>query len=152
MHITLADFAFPPQNPRHDLAVAQASASLSPGLSTLSAASSSSGPSLFGGDGFSFKDIIDSVNPLQQVPIVGSLYRSLSGDTISAASRLAGGALLGGPVGLLAAAVSAGVDALTGGDIGENMFAMLGGGDSAEKAAPRLYALKAYTNTGSMSG
>lgn len=72
--------------------------------------------------GFGFKDILDSVNPLQQLPIISSLYRSATGDTISAASRMAGGALFGGPIGFIASAVNAGIDAVSGADIGGHVL------------------------------
>jgi hypothetical protein len=55
--------------------------------------------SLFGEDGFTFGDIIDIVNPLQHIPIINSIYRKISGDTIAPAMEIAGGALFGGPIG-----------------------------------------------------
>ncbi len=54
---------------------------------------------LFGDDGFGFKDILDLVNPLQHIPVIGNLYRKLTGDTLAPAIRVAGGALFGGPLG-----------------------------------------------------
>ena len=54
---------------------------------------------LFGDDGLSFRDVLDLVNPLQHIPVVGYLYRKLTGDTIDPAIRIAGGALFGGPIG-----------------------------------------------------
>lgn len=71
----------------------------------------------WGGDGLGFKDILDIVNPLQQLPIVSSLYRELTGDTISTGSRLAGGALLGGPIGLVGALAGNLLEAGTGDDV-----------------------------------
>lgn len=56
---------------------------------------------LFGNDGLSFSDLIDLVNPLQHIPVVGNLYRKLTQDTIDPAVRVAGGALFGGPLGAL---------------------------------------------------
>lgn len=55
--------------------------------------------SLFGEDGFTFGDLIDIVNPLQHIPIVNTIYRKISGDTIAPAMEIAGGALFGGPFG-----------------------------------------------------
>jgi hypothetical protein len=55
--------------------------------------------SIFGDDGFTFGDIIDIVNPLQHIPIVSSIYRKITGDTIAPAMEIAGGALFGGPFG-----------------------------------------------------
>ena len=54
---------------------------------------------LFGDDGLSFRDVLDLVNPLQHIPLVGNLYRKFTGDTIDPAIRVAGGALFGGPLG-----------------------------------------------------
>ncbi|MGD9601579.1 MAG: hypothetical protein AB7O21_14130 [Gammaproteobacteria bacterium] len=53
----------------------------------------------FGDDGLSFGDLIDLVNPLQHIPIVGQLYRQATGDTVAPLVRVAGGALFGGPLG-----------------------------------------------------
>ena len=53
----------------------------------------------FGDDGFNFKDILDLINPLHHIPIVGSIYRAISKDKIAPAIKLAGGALFGGPAG-----------------------------------------------------
>jgi hypothetical protein len=54
---------------------------------------------LFGDDGLSFTDVLDLVNPLQHIPVVGNVYRELTGDTLAPGIRVAGGALFGGPLG-----------------------------------------------------
>ena len=54
---------------------------------------------LFGDDGMSFKDVLDLVNPLHHIPVVGHVYRELTGDEIAPAVQVAGGALFGGPLG-----------------------------------------------------
>lgn len=54
---------------------------------------------LFGDDGLTFRDVLDLINPLQHIPVVGNLYRKLTGDTLDPAIRVAGGALFGGPLG-----------------------------------------------------
>lgn len=55
-------------------------------------------------DGFDFGDFIDIINPLQHIPGIAELYRSVTNDRISDDARKAGNALygfaLGGPVGL----------------------------------------------------
>lgn len=52
----------------------------------------------------SFADLIDVLNPLQHIPGVAEVYRSVTGDQISEGARYAGNALyglaFGGPVGL----------------------------------------------------
>ena len=53
----------------------------------------------FGDDGLTFGDVIDVINPLHHIPVIGTIYRKLTGDTIDPAIRVAGGALFGGPIG-----------------------------------------------------
>jgi len=88
-----------------------------------------------------FKDVLDAINPLQQIPIVSWIYRAVTGDTISLPSRLAGGAILGGPVGVLLAGIQAGIEEMTGTDKeGGPMVALIrdvfgGSGDKATQSA-----------------
>lgn len=78
-----------------------------------------------GGDcGDIFEAFLDTINPLQQIPGVSTLYRAASGDGISTVARLAGGALFGGPIGFIASAINAGIEAATGADIGGHLMAM----------------------------
>lgn len=77
----------------------------------------------FGAGGLSFKSILDTVNPLQQLPIVSTAYREMTGDTIATGSRLIGGALLGGPIGFAIALINEIVSGSTGKDIGGNLIA-----------------------------
>ena len=80
----------------------------------------------FGGDGPTFLDLLDVINPLQHVPIVGPLYRQITGDEIDPAPRLAGGALFGGVFGAVGAFIDVIVEELTGNDIGDHALAFLG--------------------------
>ena len=57
-------------------------------------------PAYSKGDSFSFKDVLDTLNPLQHIPVVSAVYRELTDDRPGAVARLAGGALYGGPIGL----------------------------------------------------
>jgi len=41
-------------------------------------------------DNFSFFDLVDLVNPLQHIPVVGTMYRELTGDTIKPEIQVAG--------------------------------------------------------------
>ena len=81
-----------------------------PAASTAAGATVTARPALyrrlFGADGFQFRDLLDLVNPLQHIPLVGNLYRRMTGDVLDPAIRIAGGALFGGPVGAGLAAVA----------------------------------------------
>lgn len=91
---------------------------------------------------FTFEDFLDAINPLQHIPIVSWIYRAVTGDQISLAPRLLGGALLGGPLGVLLAGVQAAVEDMTGtaaegGPVVALARSVFGGSD-AKPAAPPL--------------
>lgn len=88
-----------------------------------------------GESGLGFLDMLDIINPLQHLPVVGTIYRALTGDTISDAARMAGGALYGGPLGVIGALANVVVEAETGSDIGDNAMAWLGGGGAGADGA-----------------
>lgn len=90
---------------------------------------------LFGADGFNFLDLLDVINPLQHIPFVSTLYRALTGDTIAPASRVAGGALFGGPIGAAVSLVNSIVAEWSGKDLSDHVVAFFTGGDGD---APQL--------------
>ncbi len=92
---------------------------------------------LFGADGFNFLDILDIINPLQHIPFVSTLYRTLTGDTIAPVSRVAGGALFGGPIGAAVSLVNSIVAEWSGKDMSAHVVAFFTGGDS-DGDAPQL--------------
>jgi len=55
--------------------------------------------------GFSFHELLSAMNPLQYLPVVGTIYRAVTGDVIPEALRDGGSmlvsGLLGGPIGLI---------------------------------------------------
>jgi hypothetical protein len=53
-----------------------------------------------------FSDVVAILNPLQNLPIVGTIYRKLTGDEPHPAARVLGGLLWGGPFGLVGAALT----------------------------------------------
>ncbi|MFX9038749.1 hypothetical protein ABTN43_19095, partial [Acinetobacter baumannii] len=57
----------------------------------------------FGKEGMTFHDVLDMVNPLQQLPIIGPIYRAVTGETITPGARMMGSMLYGGPIGLAGA-------------------------------------------------
>src|SRR3546814_10500888 len=84
--------------------------------------------------GLGFLDFLDVINPLQHLPIVGTIYRAMTGDTISDAARVAGGALYGGPFGLIGGFANGEFEAETGGEVGENGLAWTGDAPGAAGA------------------
>ena len=92
----------------------------------------------FGEDGFDLGDLLDLINPLQHIPVISSIYRSLTGDEISPAARLAGGTLYGGPVGLVSAFVSGVIEDTTDTTLGDIVVAAFTGEDETEVAAEEM--------------
>jgi hypothetical protein len=76
-------------------------------------------------DSWSFLDLIDIINPLQHIPIVGQIYRAVTGDDMKAATTIAGGMLFGGAIGGALAMADVALEAATGKDTGETVLAAL---------------------------
>ncbi len=82
---------------------------------------------------FEFGDLLDVINPLQHIPIIGSLYRNLTGDEISGPAKIMGGLLYGGPVGLVAALATTIAEQEVGRDLGEAaLAAVFGDGEAGD--------------------
>ena len=85
---------------------------------------------MFGEDGFTFLDFIDIINPLQHIPIISTIYRQMSGDTIDPGSRVLGSTLFFGPVGTVASLANVMVNETTGKYVDEHVMAFLDGEES----------------------
>jgi hypothetical protein len=121
--------------------VAATAALTPPSPSPAAASSEHLGRSMWSHGSFSFKDLIDIVNPLQHLPVIGSIYRYLTGDEPSVGTRVIGDALYGGPIGF---GVSVVTNALltneSGQDLGERLLANVFGSrdDSPTLGTPKL--------------
>lgn len=90
-------------------------------------------------DEFGFGDLIDMINPLHHVPVVGHVYRELSGDEIKPIAQIIGGAVFGGPMGAASGLVNVVVEQETGKDLAGNAMAFAFKGETPkfqEKAPP----------------
>jgi hypothetical protein len=74
----------------------------------------------FGQDGFTFLDFLDIINPLQHIPLVSTIYRKITGDLIDPASKIAGSALYGGPIGAVTSLFDVMIENSTGRDVVEH--------------------------------
>lgn len=99
-----------------------------------------------------FRQLLSELNPLQYVPVVGTIYRAVTGDTIPDSARIAGSlvvsGLIGGPVGLAASVGITLLEQLTGVDpekLGDKLLANLGIGSSAHSTAPVAVAASSLT-------
>ncbi len=85
------------------------------------------------GSDLSFGEILSDINPLQYLPVVGTIYRAVTGDTIPKGLREAGSiavsGLIGGPVGIATSLATLGFEKLTGLDfeaIAQSVLASIG--------------------------
>lgn len=91
---------------------------------------------------FGFSDLVDMANPLHHVPVIGHVYRGLTGDEIKPVSRLVGGALFGGPIGAAGSLVNIVVREETGKDIAGNAFSLALKGERPALKSSRLHDLE----------
>lgn len=85
------------------------------------------------GHDVSFGDVLSALNPLQYLPVVGTIYRALTGDTLPEPMRAAGsmiaGGLMGGPIGVAVSAAGSLLQHVTGIDldhVAHDVFAAIG--------------------------
>lgn len=90
---------------------------------------------LFGKDGFTFFDFLDIINPLQHIPVISKIYRSITGDQIDPGSRIAGATLFGGPLGGALASMDVAIKHKTGLDIVEHSVAFFAAGGISNQNA-----------------
>ncbi|SOD98976.1 hypothetical protein [Caenispirillum bisanense] len=92
-----------------------------------SATGAPAGKAKAGDDDVSFWDFVDIINPLQHLPIISTIYREITGDTIKPLTRVAGGALFGGVIGVAAAVVTQVVEEAAGLQEGETLLSLFDG-------------------------
>jgi hypothetical protein len=81
-----------------------------------------------------FGDFLRALNPLHHIPVVGWVYRQITGETIQPVFRVLGGLVTGGPIGAIASAVGAlAEELLVGADTGG---APAGSGTAVAQATP----------------
>ena len=69
------------------------------------------------GEPFGFDDLVDMINPLHHIPVIGHVYRETSGDDIRGFSKIMGGAVFGGAAGAAGSVVNVAVEEETGRDL-----------------------------------
>lgn len=74
----------------------------------------------------SFGDFLDMINPLQHIPVVGTIYRAVTGDTIKPAAQVIGDIAYGGPIGGIASIFGAIISQANGRSIEDTMLASMG--------------------------
>ncbi|HEY4275403.1 MAG TPA: hypothetical protein VGM68_07970 [Rhizomicrobium sp.] len=76
---------------------------------------------------FSFHNLLSIINPLEHLPVIGTIYRAITGTHIGIPERIAGDALYGGLWGAVSGAADAAFEAITGKDFGSTVLALFTG-------------------------
>lgn len=97
-------------------------------------------------DGPTFSEFLDIINPLHHIPVISTIYRAITGDEIGAGPRFVGGMIFGGPIGALAAGVTALFEEATGGDLGAHLAEMVDEVTGGRDAAPAIAAAGTQTD------
>ncbi len=87
-----------------------------------------------GDSDFSFDDFLDVINPLQHLPVVSTIYRALTHDTIKPLERIAGDTLYGGLWGFVSSVANVVFEKVTGKDFGDTAIAFLTGDKTSDTA------------------
>ena len=89
----------------------------------------------FGPNGPSFGDVVDAINPLNNIPVISDLINGDSADKPSVASKLAGGLLYGGPIGFAASLINEIFTEATGHGVAGSVVAALSGDSTTQVAS-----------------
>jgi len=93
-------------------------------------------PHLWAQKGFKFHDLLDAINPLQHLPVISSIYRWITGDTIGNIPRIVGDAIYGGIPGFVSGLFNVLLKEETGEDVGEHVVATLFGDSKSTPTIP----------------
>lgn len=106
-----------------------------PASSSVSASADSVAGANTGGDGEDFlHHILDVINPLQHLPVVGTIYRAITGEHIGPIEKIAGDALYGGLWGAVTAVADVAFESITGKSVEDTALAWLKDDDSSDVA------------------
>lgn len=94
-----------------------------------------------------FHHVLDVINPLQHLPVVGTLYRAITGEHIGPIEKIAGDGLYGGIWGAATAAADVAFEQLTGKSVEDTVLAWIKGDDTTAVAAAKVSAPKIAFNT-----
>ena len=70
-----------------------------------------------------FHHLLDVVNPLQHLPVIGTIYRAITGEHIGAVERIAGDTLYGGLWGAVSSIADEAIEGITGKSLEDTVLA-----------------------------
>jgi hypothetical protein len=81
------------------------------------------------------ENVLDIVNPLEHLPVIGTIYSNLTGDKPGAFEKIAGDTLYGGPLGFVSSMAEVGFEKITGKDVGDTVWGWVTGNSGATALA-----------------
>lgn len=82
-------------------------------------------------DRLTFDDLLDIVNPLQHLPVVGTLYRAITHDTIKTPEKIIGDTIFGGLMGFVSSVADVAFEQITGRNFGDTVLSLFIGDHDA---------------------
>jgi hypothetical protein len=90
-------------------------------------------------EGF-FHHLLDVVNPLQHLPVIGTIYRAITGEHIGPVEQIAGDTLYGGLWGGVSAVAEVAYQGITGKSVEDTVLGWFKGDDSSTVASKKVLA------------
>jgi len=90
-------------------------------------------------EGF-FHHLWNVVNPLQHVPVIGTIYRAITGEHLDAVEKIAGDTLYGGLWGAIASVADVAFEGLTGKSFEDTALALFKSDDRVKVASTKVVA------------
>lgn len=82
-----------------------------------------------------FQHILDVINPLQHLPIIGTIYRAATGERLDPVEKIGGSALYGGLWGAVTAVADVAFEAITGKSVEDTVMAWFKSDSTPSRAA-----------------
>jgi hypothetical protein len=87
-----------------------------------------------------FHHMLDVVNPLQHLPVIGTIYRAITGEHLDAFEKIAGDTLYGGLWGAVSSIADVAFEAITGKSFEDTALALFKSDDSQKVASTTVVA------------
>ena len=87
-----------------------------------------------------FHHLLDVVNPLQHLPVIGTIYRAITGEHLDPIEKIAGDTLYGGLWGAVSSIADVAFEAITGKSFEDTALALFKGDESPRVASAKVVA------------
>ena len=85
-----------------------------------------------------FHHLLDVINPLQHLPVIGTIYRAMTGEHIGTVEKIAGDTLYGGMWGAVASVADVAFEGITGKSFEDTVLSLFKGDDKVRVASAKV--------------